>query len=92
MYKKGNIFNRLKKIEDNLDFEDAKDIKTEMIILDTDNKYYKFDNEGKRIPISEQEYNNINFDSKGRIKGHKQILVQVVDNEYLESVLYSDID
>lgn len=93
MYKKGNVFNRLKKLEDSIDLSDAQNISTIMIINDVgDNQYYYYDKEGKAIQITQQEYDSIIFGKNGRYKGKIPIEVKIVDNTHLESVLYEDAE
>lgn len=87
MYSKVNINSRLKKIEDIIGTSDASNVATEIIINVGDNYYFMFDKEGKRIPITEQEYNKIVFNKKGIPNANQNIQVQIVDDEYIKNIL-----
>jgi len=92
MLDKGSIKSRLYKIINKVDTKDKDTINNNILIFikDTeDTEYYFIDDKGNKIPTTQAIINKSIKDSKGKIIKPKSIKIDVVDNSYLESVLYS---
>lgn len=87
MFKKYNINNKLSKIIDILDSKDNKLFNNNVVFLVKDIGYTDYvDNEGNSVSDAIKKYSIIN--SKGKILKPSIVLIDVIDNSYLESILY----
>lgn len=95
MLDKGNIKSRLYRVMDKVDTKDKDTINNNILIFikDTnDTEYYFIDDKGNKTPTTQAIINKSIKDSKGKIIKPKSIKIDVVDNSYLEGVMYgSDI-
>lgn len=87
MFKKYSINNKLSKIIDILDSKDNKLFNNNVVFLVKDIGYTDYiDNEGNSVSDAIKKNSIIN--SKGKILPPSIVLIDVIDNSYLEKCLY----
>lgn len=92
MLDKGNIKSRLYKVISKVDTQDKDTINNNILIFikDTeDTEYYFIDKKGNKIPTTQAIADKSIRDSRGRLIKPNSIKIDVVDNSYLEGVMYS---
>ena len=95
MLDKGSIKSRLFRVMDKVDTKDKDTINDNILIFikDTeDTEYYFIDKNGNKIPTTKAIAEKSITDSKGRLIKPNSIKIDVVDNSYLESVMYQKED
>ena len=91
MLDKGNIKSRLYRVIDKVDTKDKDTINNNILIFIKDIEdieYFFIDDKGNKIPTTQAIINKSIKDSKGKIIKPKSIKIDVVDNSYLEGVMY----
>ena len=88
MFSNKSILSRLNNL-DLLINKDNKDKDVLIVIKDVgDNDYFLIDKEGNKIPTSQAIVEHSIINNKGKTIPPYLVKVEIVDNSYLESVLY----